>query len=383
MQNILKIKMINKILAMATIVITVAACQPKSESADAKKAKLEQLKKDLQNTQQQIATLEKELKISPDAGKVQNTVAVVSTKDTVFKHYIQVQGRIESDQNLWLMPKMPGAAITSLNVKRGDKVSKGQVLAVQESGAMANQIDEIKNQLDLAKTMYQKQKNLWDQKIGTEIQYLSAKNNKEALEKRLATAQEQLSLYTLRAPISGTIDDLTLKLGEIPTPGIGGIRLVDYTKAKVVADISENYASKVNTGDQVLLSYPDIKRNVTTKVRTVSRVINSSARTFTIEAEPGSVTNDLHPNMIAIVKINDYTNQKARLVPINVVQNDEKGQFVYVVEKQGTQSIAKKKVVTVGQTYEGLTEILKGIEDNDQIISSGYQNVVDGQPVNL
>jgi len=374
--------MISRILSVVAIVFMVVACKPK-DSTDAKKAKLEQLKKDLQVTQSQISALEKELNISSDDSKVKSTVSVISTKDTVFKHYIQVQGRIESDQNLWLMPKIPGASITSLNVKRGDKVTKGQVLAIQESGSMSNSIDEIKNSLDLAKTVYQKQKNLWDQKIGTEIQYLSAKNNKDALEKRLATMQEQLSLYTLRAPISGTIDDLTLKLGEIPTPGTGGIRLVDYTKAKVVADISENYASKVNGGDQVLLKYPDINRDVTTKVRTVSRVINSSARTFTIEAEPGPITNDLHPNMIAIVKINDYTNPKARLVPINVIQNDEKGQFVYVVDKEGNQNIAKKKIVTVGQTYDGLSEILSGIGDNDQVISSGYQNVVDGQPVNL
>jgi len=374
--------MINRIITMAVIIAIVAACKPK-DGADSKKAKLEQLKKDLQTTQQQIASLEKELKVSPEVSKVKSTVSVVATKDTVFKHYIQVQGRVESDQNLWLMPKIPGAAITSLNVKRGDRVSKGQVLSVQESGAMSNSIDEIKNSLDLAKITYQKQKNLWDQKIGTEMQYLSAKNGKEALEKKLATMKEQLSLYTLRAPISGTVDDLTLKLGEIPLPGTGGIRLVDYTKAKVVADISENYASKIKAGDQVLLRYPDINRDVTTKVRTVSRVINSSARTFSIEAEPGNVTNDLHPNMIAIVKINDYTNPKARLIPINVVQNDEKGQFVYIIEKEGNQTIAKKKIVRVGLTYDGLTEILSGIGDNDQIISSGYQNVVDGQPVNI
>jgi RND family efflux transporter MFP subunit len=374
--------MINRIIAMVLMVTIIAACKPTDPTA-AKKAKLEQLKKEVQAKQQEIAALEKEMKVVPDAGAAnKSTVSVVQTKDTVFKHYIVVQGKIESDQNIWLTPKVPGAAITSLNVKRGDKVSKGQVLATLESGTVSNSMDEVKNSLDLATTVYQKQKNLWDQKIGSEIQYLTAKNNKDAMEKRLATMREQLSMYTLRSPITGTVDDLTLKLGEIPTPGLGGIRVVDYSKAKVTADISENYTGKIKVGDQILLHYPDINKDVTSKVRTVSRVIDASARTFKMEAEPGP-TADLHPNMIAIVKINDYTNSKARVIQVNVIQNDEKGPFVYVIEKTGNQNIARKKPVTVGQNFDGLTEITSGISDNDMIISSGYQNVVDGQPVNL
>jgi membrane fusion protein (multidrug efflux system) len=175
-----------------------------------------------------------------------------------------------------------------------------------------------------------------------------------------------------------------LKQGEVPTPGTGGIRVVDYTKAKVVADISENYAAKVNAGDKILISYPDINRiNVASTVRTAAKVINSSSRTFTIEATPGGSTDNLHPNMIAVLKINDYTNPNARIIPINVIQNDENGQFVYVVDNTNGQNIAKKKKITAGQIYEGMTEVLSGINDGDKIISSGYQNVVDGQPVSL
>jgi len=375
--------MINRILASVLIISLVAACKPK-DSADAKKAELEKLKKELIVTQQKITDLERELKISPDATSVaKNTVSVIQTKDTVFKHYLVVQGRVDSDDNIWLTPKIPGASLTSLAVIRGQKVVKGQVLATQESGALQQNIEQVKNSAELATTIFKKQKALWDQKIGSEIQYLTAKNNMEAAQKNLSAMQEQLSLYTMRSPINGTVDDVTLRLGEVPTPGVGGVRVVDYTKAKVVADISENYASKVNAGDKILISYPDINKNVESTVRTASKVINSSSRTFTIEATPGGSTDNLHPNMIAVLKINDYTNPNARIIPINVIQTDENGQFVYVVDNIGGQNIAKKKKITEGQTYEGMTEVLSGINDGDKIISSGYQNVVDGQPVSL
>ena len=375
--------MINRILASVLIITLVAACKPK-DSAEAKKAELEKLKKELIVTQQKITDLERELKVAPDATSVaKNTVSIIQTKDTVFKHYLVVQGKVDSDDNLWLTPKIPGAALVSLNVIRGQKVTKGQVLATQESGALQQNIEQVKNSADLATTIYKKQKALWDQKIGSEIQYLTAKNNMEAAQKSLSSLQEQLSLYTMRSPINGTVDDVTLKQGEVPTPGIGGVRVVDYSKAKVVADISENYAAKVNAGDKILITYPDINRNVESTVRTASKVINSSSRTFMIEATPGGSTDNLHPNMIAVLKINDYTNPSARIIPVNVIQTDENGQFVYVVDNSNGTNIARKKKITAGQTYEGKAEVLSGISDGDKIISSGYQNVVDGQPVNL
>ena len=376
-------KLIRTITILFLLAI-VAACKPK-DSTDAKKAKLEKLKKELAITQNQIADLEKELKLSPHASSVaKNTVSIIQTRDTVFKHYVVVQGKVDSDDNLFLNFKIPGAAITSLQVIRGQKVTKGQVLATQEAGSMVESIAQVKNSYELAKTIFTKQKNLWDQKIGSEIQYLTAKNNMESLQKQLATMYEQLSLYTVRSPIDGTVDDYNIKNGEVPIPGMSGIRVVDYAKSKVVAQISENYASIIHQGDQVLISYPDINRlDVVSKVRTASKVIDASSRTFTIEAESGNNVKDLHPNMIAIVKINDYTNPKARLIPVNVIQNDENGQFVFVVDNTSGKNIAKKKKIKAGQTYNGMTEILVGIGDGDKIISSGYQNVVDGQPVNL
>jgi len=375
--------MINRFIASMLIISLMIACKPK-DSTEAKKAELEKLKKDLVATQQKITDLEKELKIAPDATAVaKSTISVIMTKDTVFKHYLVVQGKVDSDDNLWLTPKIPGASVINLPVVRGQKVTKGEILATQESGALQESIDQVKNSLSLATTIYKKQKALWDQKIGSEIQYLTAKNNMESAQKNLASLEQQLSLYTLRSPINGTVDDITIKLGEVPTPGMGGIRVVDYTKAKVVADISENYASKINAGDKILINYPDINLNIESTVRTVSKVINASSRTFSIEAKPGDKIENLHPNMISILKINDYTNNKARVVPVNVIQNDESGPFVYIIDNSNGQNIARKKKITAGQTYEGMTEVLAGISDNDKIISSGYQNVVDGQPVNL
>jgi membrane fusion protein, multidrug efflux system len=377
-------KKLIRFFAILSLIFITSACKPKDEKA-AKQAKLEKLKKEVQAKQEEITALERELNISSETGKAKNTVSIIQTKDTIFKHFIEAQGKVESDENVFVTPTIPGAAITAVYVKRGDHVSKGQVLATQESGTVSQSIEEVKNSLDLATTVYTKQKALWDQKIGSEIQFLTAKNNMQSLKRRLATMQEQLGLYTLRSPINGTIDDVdpNLKVGQIPIPGVTGIRVVNYAKARVVADISENYSSKINAGDQVQINYPDIRREEKTTVRAVGKAIDPSGRTFKVEINPGSTTTDLHPNMIAILKINDYINPKAIVVPVNVIQTDEKGSFLYVIEKSGNQNLARKKYVETGQTYNGMTEIKSGLITGDQVISSGYQTVVEGQPVNL
>jgi RND family efflux transporter MFP subunit len=362
---------------------TLVACG-NEKPMDKKKAELDKLKKEKADIQKKIDDLQAQVKDKGDT-IAQNlpVVAVTSTKLETFRHFLEVQGRVESDENIFVNAKVPGAMITQVKVNRGDKVRKGQVLATEDPGAMQETIDEVKNQLSLATTIYEKQKRLWDQKIGSEIQYLTAKNNKEAAEKRLATMQQQYSNYTLTAPIDGTVDDVTMKAGEAATP-LAGIRIVNFAKSKLVADISENYISKINPGDEVMVYLPAIDKDIKTTVKVVGDVINPTSRTFLVELKPDpSASKDLRPNMSAVIKINDQTDKNVRILPLNAVQTDDKGSFVYAVQDKAGHKFAVKKPVKTGISYKDQIEVTDGLQDSDQIITTGYQNVVDGQEVRL
>ncbi|MGZ5244675.1 MAG: efflux RND transporter periplasmic adaptor subunit, partial [Bacteroidia bacterium] len=349
--------------------------------------KLQRLKKEHAALDSEIKDLEKAVRaegIKDTTSQPAVLVSVASAQPGVFRHFIEVQGKVDAEQNINVTPKVPGTMVTDVLVERGDKVSKGQVLAKLDPGAMSESLAEVQNQLDLANTVFQKQKRLWDQKIGTEIQYLSAKNNRDALQRRMATMQQQFSNFTLRAPINGVVDDVTLRAGEVPMPGMGGIRVINLANTKVVAEVSEVYAGKINQGDEVLVNIPDAEKEFSTKVSVASKTINPTNRTFLIELRPNeSQLKDLQPNMVAVVKVNDYTNKSTIILPVNTIQRDDAGTFVYTAVKKGKETIAKKVPVKVGETYAGQSEILSGLSANDQVITVGYQNVVDGQVISV
>lgn len=372
-----------KRLITLLIIASLAACSNSSENEE-KIKKLEELKKEQSDLQNQIIALEKEIGSSDTSsqGKIE-LVAVSAPKKGVFNHYVEVQGKVDSDQNVSISAKVPGV-VTAVKVQRGDKVTKGQVLAQLDDQVAAQGMEEIRNQLALANTVYQKQKNLWDQKIGTEIQYLTAKNNKEALEKRLATTREQVEMYRIRAPFNGTVDEVNIKLGETVAPGLPLIRVVNFTQTKVLAEVSENYADKIKNGDSVIVTFPDINKEIRSKIRVVSQVINPTNRTFTIEVALNPKDMMLRPNMIAIVKVNDYTNKNVISLPLNVVQKDDKGNsYIYTAKKEGNSWVAVKKPVTTGITYAGAVEVIKGLDVDDKVITIGYQNVTDGQKISV
>jgi RND family efflux transporter MFP subunit len=353
-----------------------------NSSGGDKKAQLEKLKKEQADLQKKIADLEKEVGSTDTTKQPATLVSVTTAQPSDFKHYVEVQGKVDAEENVMVTPKVPGTMITDFLVQRGDKVSKGQVLAKLDPGAMSESLAEVQNQLDLANTVFQKQKRLWDQKIGTEIQYLQAKNNRDALQRRMATMQQQFSNFTLRSPINGTVDDVTLRAGEVPMPGMGGIRVVNLANTKIVAEVSESYAGKIQQGDEVLVSIPDLNKEFKTKVRVASKTINTTNRTFLIELRPdASQVKDLQPNMIAVVKVNDYKNANVISLPVNAIQRDEAGTFVYTAVTSGNETTAHKSPIKIGETYGGQTEILSGLSANDKVITTGYQNVVDGQVI--
>jgi RND family efflux transporter MFP subunit len=239
----------------------------------------------------------------------------------------------------------------------------------------------MKSQLELANTVYERQKNLWDQKIGTEVQFLQAKTNKESLEKQLAALQEQNEMTRIKSPISGTVDDVNVKVGENISPGMPAARIVNSNDLKLVAKISEAYVSLVQKGNTVRINVPELKKDIEAKVTFVGRNIDPLSRTFTIEVDLKSKP-ELRPNMTAIVKVIFNTAKDALVVPVNVVQTLNNEKVVYVAEKKGKDVVAKKKVVTVEGVYNNQAQV-KGLEPGDQVITFGYQGLNDGEVIKI
>ena len=343
------------------------------------KAELAKLQKQQVETEAKIAALETSNKTAAPA---QPAVPVTATvvKPESFTSYLEVQGRVEFDQNATVPARMAGT-LTSVRVVRGDRVGAGQVLATIDASVLDASVAELRTRLDLARTVYLKQKSLWDQQIGTEIQYLTAKSNKDALERSLATLNKQRAMYNVVAPFAGTVDEVLPKLGEAVAPGVPVVRLLSGKGGKIVADVSENYASSIKAGYVALVKMPDLgDEEFPTTVRTVSRGISAVSRTFTVELTvPGKYAGQLRPNQVAQVRIQNYQTQSVPVLPVDAVQKDETNSFVYVVEN----GKAVKRVVKMGKTYNGKVEISEGLKADDKVITAGYQNLNEGQTVSL
>ncbi|MBF9221571.1 efflux RND transporter periplasmic adaptor subunit [Hymenobacter ruricola] len=344
------------------------------------KAELAKLKSEQAANQAKIAELE--AKTGGPATVAPTSVAVMNVQPENFKSFLEVQGRVDFDQNATVGARAAGS-LTSIRVQRGDRVSKGQVLATVDASILDANAAELRTRMDLAKTVYEKQAGLWKQQIGTEIQYLQAKNNYEALQRNLATLNQQRSLYNVVAPFSGTVDEVLPKLGEITSPGAPVVRLAGGTGGKILADVSEAYGNSIKAGDNAVVTIPDLGgEELPATVRVVSRTINATSRTFTVEVRlKGNKAADLRPNMVATVRIQNYARQNATVIPVDLVQKDEENSYVYVVGQEGNKKVAKKRVIKTGNTYNGKVEVTSGLTANDQVISAGYQNLNEGQSI--
>lgn len=370
---------------MFTSMLILSACGGGDDtSPEARKAKLNELKAQLIKTQEEILKLESELNLA-DGGPVGKLIKV-STQPLVpsaFSHYIEVQGKVDSEQNVMVSPKT-GGSIVSVLVSKGDNVKKGQLLVQIDDEIIRKSIDEVKTQLDLATTIYNRQKNLWDQKIGTEIQFLSAKANKESLEKRLITLEDQKDMSKVKAPFSGVVDEVIAREGETAIPGMGLVRVVNTANTKIVAEFSESYFTRVKSGDDVILYFPDQQIEAKSKVRVKSSAINAVNRTFSVEVSSPSVKDlVIRPNMIVEVRVKDYVNNTALVVPLNLIQRDETTEFVYVAAKDQDKLTAVKKIITPGLSYKGYTEVKDGLAEGDELVVVGYQNLVNGQVIEV
>jgi len=375
-------------IAAATIITSCSggAKDAKGELND-KKVKLEKLKSDKAKMDADIKKLEDEIaKLDPSARKDRaKLVSAAPVTQQDFTHYIELQGRVDASNVVVVTPRGMPAQVKEVHVKRGDIVRKGQLLLKLDDAVMLQQLEGVNTQLEYAKNLYNRQKNLWDQGIGTEVQLITAKNNVDALEKQIATLKESWRTSFVYAPISGIADQVNIKAGEIFS-GVSGngpqIQIVNTASMKVVTEIPDNYQTKVKKGSQLKISIPDAGiDSLNATISVIGASIGSTTRGFVTEAIIPSNSN-LRLNQVALVKIKDYHAPNAITVPLNVVQTDESGKYVYVIVKEGGVTKARKKSVIIGENFGGMVEI-KGnsLSATDIIITEGYQTVYDGQTV--
>jgi RND family efflux transporter MFP subunit len=326
--------------------------------------------------QAEITKIEEALAIL-DVKKEEALVTVAAVKDTVFSHYLEIQGSVNTKQNILVQPEYSGI-LTSLTVKAGQQVTKGQILGRVDDAGMTQQLGNAENQYALAKTTFERQKNLWDKKIGSEIQYLQAQTQMISAQKGVAQIRAQLAKTVIRAPFSGTIDDVFVEKGQVVASSAQGLmRIVNLGNMFVSTSVPETYIGKLKVGTEVDVYLTSLGKTYKGKVRQIGNFVNPSNRSFGIEVSVPNPENLLRPNQVAKLKITDYMNKKAITVPTGVIQEDGKGnKYIYAVEgSNGKTGTAKKVVVEVGKSSENVTEILSGLSANDIIVIDGVNTI--------
>jgi RND family efflux transporter MFP subunit len=362
------------------------ACSAPAEqgSVEAKKKELDEAKKQASELNAKIVLLEKEL-AAADPSFVSNRNAIlISTfiaerKD--FEHFMEARGSVASRKNVYLSAQA-GGEIIRVYVKEGQYVNKGQVLVSLNTEILRSSLAELENSYVLAKTIYEKQAKLWEQKIGTEVQYLQAKNNKESLEQKIATVKSQIDQMIVKAPFSGTVDRVDALEGQVTSPGAPLVRMVGNENMYVRADISEEFIGKIKSGDKVQIYFPNQDKKITAAVSSVSQVINPENRTFEIEIQL-AVNFMVQPNQVVVLTLRDYLSKNTFAVPTKLILRDNSGQFIYTVEPKEGKQIARKLYITTGISYDGSTEVKEGIAGGEVIIGEGFRDVAEGVEVHL
>jgi RND family efflux transporter MFP subunit len=313
-------------------------------------------------------------------------VGIATVKDTLFNHYLEVQGNVDTKENILIQPEFSGTLI-ALNVKAGQQVSKGQILGRVDDAGLSQQLASLENQYALAKTNFDRQKNLWDKKIGSEMQYLQAQTNMVTAQKGVAQLKAQLAKTIIRAPFTGTIDEVYVEKGQVVGPGSpqGLMRIVNVSNMYVSTTVPETYVGKLKVGTEVDVLLTSIGKMYKGKVRQVGKFINPSNRSFGIEVSVPNPQGLLRPNQVAKLRIIDYTNKNAVVVPSNVIQKDAEGNsYVYtVIDRDGKTGKAKKTLVKTGQSSDNLTEILEGVSADDVIVTDGVNTISEGMKLNF
>jgi len=363
---------LQKLLYTLAVVLLVISCKPD------KQKQLIELKKQQTELTNQIQTLEKELMAADTTGVEEGipvNITVLEAKP--FAHFVEVHGKLDGEESLPIFPKS-GGVVQKVFVQVGSAVKKGQILASLDDSAIQKTLDQTKSQYNLALELFERQSKLWEQKIGSEMQYLQAKSQKETLENAVASLQEQVDYTKIKSPINGTVENLPIKIGQGVSPAQAAAIVINFSSMKIVSDVPEAYGPSIRAGDSAKVFFPDLDKELATTITTSSKYINPVNRTFQIEAKVPSSDASFKTNMVAVIKIADYTNSQAITIPINYIQTDANGSYVFVASNQNEKMVATKKYIKQGKSYNGLVEITQGLVAGDKIITSGYLQLNEG-----
>jgi len=377
-----------KALEYLIIAAFIVSCAPKGEQAldpgdvDGRRTLLAEKKKDLQELKKEIAKLSKEIYLlDPPKEKKAVQVKTEILKKTNFKRFIEVQATVVAEDKVNVSSEV-GGRITALNVKEGDYVKRGQLIAKTDMVTVENQIAELQTSLNLAQTVFERQERLWKQNIGSELQYLEAESNKERLENSLATIKSQISKKNIYAPISGTVEMKYMNQGETVSPGMPIIQILNTGKTKVVADIQESFLGKIKRGDEVEINFPALNETTKSKVTMLGRSIDPANRTFKVEFSGGGLGSRIKPNLMASVRFNDLEQNDAVVIPLDVIQEDVGGnKFVFRAKTQDNKKFAEKVLIELGESSKEGVVILIGLQPGDELINAGGLNLSDKDPI--
>jgi len=377
-----------KYITILIAILALVSCNNTDNQPQNKKVILDEINShkmeivEIQGKIDNLNTILQEMEGSSTQGSILIGIEKIAAKP--FTHFINVTGNVESHKQAYISPELNGV-IEAIYVKEGDYVSKGTKLAVSDTEMTHNAIDEVNTQLDLATSVYSKQKELWDQKIGSEIQYLQAKSNKESLEKKLKTLHSQLKMAIIEAPFSGHIETVNQKVGEFGSPNVPLFFVVNLDELKITADISESFLPYLNVNDDVTLTFPTFPDMVIeAKIGVIGTVINPNNRTIKIQIPIDNIDKKLIPNIIAKIKVADQKVADAFIVPSIVVKNDSHGaSYIYIVRDEDGKQYAQKRIITTGKSYGNTTMVVSGLKVGDLVITQAYNLVKNGSLVRL
>jgi membrane fusion protein (multidrug efflux system) len=386
-----------KAMTFFVLIAVMNACSPSPEKMELKmNRRIEKTKEKIFKLENKITGYEQKKLIAHEkaalegeksAGEKEGVKAARNTAITTilpekkdFIKFLEVQGAVTSKENV-IISANSGGVVMSILVTEGQSVGVGQAIARINSDALESAIEEVKNGLELAKTVYEKQNRLWNElKVGSEIQYLEAKNNKEALEKKLATLRVQLSDATVRSTMNGVVDEVFAKQGEMAGPGSPIARVVNLNKVQVEAEVPENYISKFKVGDKVQVYFQSLDVSRTASIRAVSQILNPGNRTFKVEVDLPNGDKILKPYLLATVKLKEYESKNQLIIPTKLIQEGNQGSYIFVIDKD---NVVQRAWITIGQAYNGETEIISGLEGTENIVDLGFRNIHEGQEVKV
>ncbi|MBN9382913.1 MAG: efflux RND transporter periplasmic adaptor subunit [Chitinophagaceae bacterium] len=384
-----KIRTVVTISVFSTAIL-LASCGSSTktpDTLDGKKKELADLKNQQEKLSKQIDSLEAQisrLDTSSKVGQKAKLVALTEVAHSPFTHYIDLQGNVEAENMSWVSPRGQAGVVRAVNVRQGDVVRKGQLLLKLDDAVQRNNVANAQIALDHAKDLYQRRKNLWDEKIGTEVDLINAKNAVDQAETQLKLAQDQLDFTNVYADINGTVDNLTIKIGETFAPGSQVLHLINTDLLKAVVQVPELYQERVKVGTPVKISLPGLNnKEITGVVHVTGKTINPDSRAFSVEIR---LPNDrsIRSNQVAVVRIQDYAVSKTLAIPVNTLQTDEKGKYVMVASKDKENNLlAHKRSITIGQSYGDKVEVTGGLQEGDQLITDGFQGLYEGQLITI